>query len=259
MNQAVRKQTNAPPEPAPVTARLLWSMLLSLVLLVAVGYVGQSLTRATSFPIKKVTVEGDFRFLTPGYIQTLVGQSLSGGFFQVDVQKIRHDLVEEPWVMEATIERIWPDVLRVSISEQRPAAKWGKHALLNTTADVFAPGVGSFPEDLPQLSGPVGSESEVLATYRLIAGRLTALDLAVAWLELSERGAWTVGLRDETRLILGRHRIDERLRRFRLAFESALKENWHNVESIDLRYTNGFAIQERKTEKAEFGLEKRGG
>jgi cell division protein FtsQ len=259
MNQAVRKQSQAVPEAAPVTARLLWSMLLTLALLVAVGYVGQSLTRTTSFPIKKVTVEGDFRFLTPGYIQTLVGRSLHGGFFQLDVQEIRRSLLEEPWVMEATIERIWPDVLRVSINEQRPAAQWGKHALLNTAADMFAPGVGTFPQDLPQLSGPVGSESEVLATYRLIAARMAALDLSVAWLELSERGAWTVGLTDETRLILGRHRIDERLQRFRQGFESALKENWHNVESIDLRYTNGFAIQERKLPKADLELEKRGG
>lgn len=259
MNQAVRKQASTPSVHSPLTARSLWSMTLTLILLVAVGYVGQSLTRATSFPIKNVTVEGDFRYLTPGYIQTLVGQSLRGGFFQIDVQEIRRSLLEEPWVMEATIERRWPDVLRVAISEQQPAARWGNHALLNTAADVFAPALGTFPQHLPRLSGPVGSETEILSTYRVIAERMMPLGLSVTWLELSERGAWTVGLQNETRLILGRHRINERLQRFRRAFESALKENWSDIESIDLRYTNGFAIQERKLEDSHYGLDKRGG
>lgn len=239
-----------------LSVRALTSMVLTLLLLMAVGYVGQSLTRAASFPIKKVTVEGDFRYLTTEYIQTMVGRSLRGGFFQIDVQEIRRGLLEEPWVMEATIERKWPDALRVAIREQQPAAQWGQHALLNTVADIFAPLSGTFPRDLPHLNGPVGSETEVLKTYRVIAERMEPLGLSVACLELSERGAWTAGFKDQTRLTLGRHRIEERLQRFRRSFESALEANWSNIESIDLRYTNGFAVQARKIEDADDGLER---
>lgn len=259
MSQAVRKSLPQSAERPAVTLRSLMAMLLTLFLLGAVGYVGQSLARATSFPINKVTVEGDFRYLTPGYIQSLVSRSLHGGFFQIDVQEIRRGLLEEPWVMEATIERRWPDVIRVAISEQRPAARWGGHALLNTAADVFAPNLGTFPQDLPRLDGPVGSELEVLTTYRAVTERMRALGLTVASLELSERGAWTVGLTGDTRLILGRNRIEERLERFRLAYDLALRDTWSDVESVDLRYTNGFAIQERKPAEAELEQEKRGG
>jgi len=259
MIQAVRKQSTETLERPVVTVRSLMAMLITLVLLVLIGYVGQSLTRATSFPIKKVAVEGDFRHLTPSYIQTLVSNAVRGGFFQIDVQAIRRGLLEEPWVMDAQVERRWPDAIRVVISEQRPAARWGRSALLNTAADVFAPRLGSFPRDLPQLSGPVGSELEVLGTFRAVADHVRPMGLKVVAVDLSERGAWIVGLNGETRLLLGRNRLEERLARFRLAYDLSLHETWPAVLSVDLRYTNGFAIQERTPETRELREDKKGG
>jgi len=259
VNQAVRRQVATTPAEPPVSPRALVAMVITLGVLAILGYVGQSLSHSTNFPIRKVAVEGNFLFLTPGYIQALVSRSLHGGFFQVDVQEIRSGLLEEPWVRDAQIERRWPDIVRVRIEEQQPTARWGEHALLNTAADVFAPNPGTFPRGLPRLNGPVGSELEVLTTYRMVTERMRALGLKVASLELSERGAWTVGLEGETRLLLGRHRIEERLERFRAAYDLALKATWPEIASVDLRYTNGLAIRERAPRAVGPGEGQRGG
>lgn len=245
MNQAVRRRPVEFDAGSSLSPRVLVSMALTLCLFAGAGYVGQSLLRAASFPINKVNVEGDFRYLTPAYIQSLVTPALRGGFFHVDVQRIRESLIDEPWVRDAQVERVWPDAIKVNIREQRPAARWGRSALLNTEADVFAPSPGSFPGELPQLSGPVGTEREVLTNFRAIATRLGRLELEVEWVALSERGAWTIGLSGPVRVVIGRHRVDERLDRFEAAYARVLQEAWPRLESIDLRYTNGFAVLER--------------
>lgn len=250
MSQAIRRRPADLEPDVNLSPRVLISMALTLCLFAGVGYVGQSVLRATSFPINKVNVEGDFRFLTPAYIQSLVMPALQGGFFHVDVQRIRESLIDEPWVQDAQVERVWPDAINVNIREQRPAARWGRNALLNTEADVFAPSPGSFPGELPRLSGPVGTEREVLTNFRAIDARLARLGLKVEWVALSERGAWTVGLAGPVRLVIGRHRVDERLDRFEAAFARVLEDAWPRLASIDLRYTNGFAVQERGSRAA---------
>jgi cell division protein FtsQ len=170
---------------------------------------------------------------------------LNGGFFQVDVQTIREQLLEEPWIAEAAVERQWPDVIRVAIKEQVPAARWGENALLNSAADVFAPNRASLPDALPRLRGPVGAEAEVLDAYRQMVVQLRKIGLEVGAVSLSQRGAWTITLRDDTELILGRHDIWSRLNRFCLSFDRFLKANWSRIAKIDLRFTNGFSVTER--------------
>jgi cell division protein FtsQ len=67
----------------------------------------------------------------------------------------------------------------------------------------------------------------------------------IARVEMSDRGAWVVELTGGTTLVVGREELDQRLSRFTRAFDHFLKESWEKVDSIDLRYTNGFAVREK--------------
>ena len=197
------------------------------------------------FPIRKVKVDGDFRFLAPDQIEALVSSAVQGGFFEVDVQKIRARILQEPWVLDATVVRAWPDAIRVSIREQRPVARWGPDSLLSAQYRVFKPRNKRLPEGLAVLHGPPGSEPDVWSTYQQVQAALEPLALKVAELELSERRAWRVTLTDGATLVLGRHFVRERLERFARAWPLALEPNWARVASLDLRYTNGFAVRPR--------------
>jgi cell division protein FtsQ len=203
-----------------------------------------------AFPIRKVTVDGDFRYLAPANIRQAVTGAVRGGFFHVDVRHVREMLLGEPWVREASVQRLWPDTLHVSIVEQQPVAYWGANALLNDAADIFAPNRASFPGGLAQLDGPVGSETETLALLRQAAERLAPLGLVVASVRLSERRALAIGLRDGVTIVLGRRAVQDRLARFVAAYQRVLRANWSRVGVIDLRYTNGFSIRERAASPA---------
>lgn len=239
--QAAKRVAKVPLRPQP----WLWGIV---VLALAVG--GWKLAHwaldPQTFPVRKLSVDGNFRYLASTAIEALVSPVARGGFFKVNVQGIRVQILREPWVLDATVKRVWPETLQISIVEQRPIARWGKDALLSEQTQVFAPDPASIPPGLVRVHGPVGSEAEVWATYLKVKGLLTPLGLKIASVELSDRRALHIELSDGASLILGRHFIDQRLARFITAWPRLLRDHWSRVQGIDLRYTNGFAIRERK-------------
>lgn len=246
LDERIRPQ--AAPRPQEETPRrpLGWLFtLLAVALVAALLTVAGEVRDPAAFPIRKVTVDGDFRYLAPANIRKVVSGAVRGGFFHVDVQHVRETILQEPWVREATVQRLWPDTLHVSIVEQHPVAYWGESALLNDKADIFVPGKASFPAGLIRLDGPVGSEMDTLEAYRHAQARLAPLGLEVAAVSLSERRAQTLRLADGATVVLGRRAAADRLERFVAAYQQVLRDNWGRIAVIDLRYTNGFSIRER--------------
>ncbi len=219
--------------------------LLAAALVAAAAMLFEELRDPMAFPIRRVTVDGDFRYLALAKLRKTVSDAVRGGFFHVDVQHVRETIMEEPWVREATVQRLWPDMLNVSIVEQVPIAYWGEHALLNDAGDLFVPARASFPAGLIRLDGPVGSEVETLEAWRHAVARLKPLGLEVVAVSLSERRALTLRLTDGATLVLGRRAAYDRLERFIAAYRTVLHDNWARISVVDLRYTNGFSIRER--------------
>lgn len=209
------------------------------------GFLTQKLLDPAAFPIRKIAVEGEFQHLTAEHVQTVVSNAVNGGFFDVDVTKVRAHILDEPWIFDAAVRRVWPDTIRVSIREQNAVARWGEYALLNQTADIFVPNLEDIPAGLVVLNGPIGSESELLSWYIAVKNRFDAVGLGITHISLSDRRAWAIELDDGVKLVVGRHAVADRLSRFSSAFERVLKENWDRVALVDLRYTNGFAIREK--------------
>ena len=221
---------------------------LSFLMFVYGGYLAQRLLDPAAFPIKKIAIEGEFRYLMPEHLERAVSQAIDAGFFRVDVAAVRERILTEPWVYDAAVQRIWPDMLRVSITEQSAVARWGKYGLLNGKADIFVPDAGNTPDGLAVLDGPLGAEEEVLNRYLAMRRELGRVGLSVATLSLSARRAWQLEIEDGATLIIGRDAVAERLVRFTRAYETVLKPRWLRIARVDLRYTNGFAITESRDE-----------
>lgn len=213
------------------------------------GYLAQKLFDPSAFPITKIAVEGEFHQITSDHVEALVSNAVDGGFFSVDVANVRNRILDDPWIFDAAVQRVWPDTIRVSIREQDAVARWGEYALLNEFADIFVPNGDDIPSYLPKLNGPIGTESEMLSRYTAARSRLQKLGLNIAQIEMSDRRAWVMELTSGTSLVIGREELDQRLSRFSHAYDRFLKDSWEKVESIDLRYTNGFAVREKNVEE----------
>jgi len=185
VSQAKPRQTEpAPPRVPPIM--ILFGIMVALTI-AGVSWSWQMLSDPTALPIRRVMVEGEFKHLTPEHVQTVVVRAVHGGFFAVKVNEIRDELLIDAWIRDANISRVWPDGLRVSIVEQIPVARWGDYGLLNARADIFVPPPEDLPRDLPQLSGPLGSEIEVLKRYEYIRTQLADIGLVPQAVSQSDR------------------------------------------------------------------------
>lgn len=192
--------------------------------------------------INTVRLDSPLHRVTAADVRTILARYTESGFLGVDVQDLRDELEGNPWVAQATVRRVWPDVLVVSIREQQPIARWSESALLNVDGEIFTPPLRGPENDLPALGGPNGTQALVWEQYETFSRMLMDLDMSVASLEVSDRGSWVLGIAGGPQLRLGRDQAVERLGRFVDAYRSGLQDHLADARTIDLRYSNGFSV-----------------
>lgn len=245
---ATRNQSQ---ETAPVL-RLRWVAILILVPLILAGlsWGFLQLTDPASFPVKTIRIETRLKQVGRDDIRRAVLDHVQQGFLRVDVDSIRHELESLPWVAHASVRRSWPDVLIVGVEEQQAVARWSNGGLLNASGDLFRPEDEKPWSSLPLLRGPKQTEQILMKEYQAMQGMLTPLGLRISHLTMNERRAWSLNLDNGLKLRLGRNDAHLRLLRFVRVYAKVLKPRQEKIDSVDLRYTNGFAVRWRDNASA---------
>lgn len=211
------------------------------LLLLIVSSLG-ALTWALDRPVRVVSIDGSFQRVSPGQIETAVAPFAREGFMSANLADIQRAVEALPWVDHARVARHWPNSLHVTVTEQTAAARWGESGLLNTRGELFIREAAHVPAELPRLSGPEGSESQVAERYLSVQGRMLEAGMRVAALRLDERGAWEMDLDSGVTVRLGRRDVDERIDRFIKTTSQVIAHRLSEINYVDMRYSNGFAI-----------------
>jgi len=204
--------------------------------------------------------DSQLHYVSPAAVRASIAGRFRGNFFTVDLDEARAVFESVPWVRHATIRRIWPNTLRVRIEEQQPLALWNENQMINTWGEAFTANTGELDDDadLPQFSGPDGSQELVVQRYAELARWFAPLDLRVKELDLSPRYAWRATLSNDLVLDLGRDPAADapdplglpgalpfaaRIQRFVQAWPAvAARLEGRTLTQADLRYPNGFAL-----------------
>ena len=211
------------------------------LLLVLVGALG-ALSWALDRPVRVISIDGSFQRVSPGEIEKAVAPFATQGFMSADLADIQRAVETLPWVDHARIARRWPNSLRVTVIEQTAAARWGESGLLNTRGELFVRTATHVPPELPHLSGPEGTESQVAQRYLAAQGRMLEAGMRIAALRLDERGAWEMDLDSGVTVRLGRRDVEERIERFIHTASQVIAHRLTEIGYVDMRYSNGFAI-----------------
>ena len=62
-----------------------------------------------------------------------------------------------PWVRHASVRRVWPNALAVTLEEYKPLGTWGSDQLVSVDGELFTANQGELEEDLPAFDGPDGT------------------------------------------------------------------------------------------------------
>jgi cell division protein FtsQ len=193
-------------------------------------------------PVRVISIDGSFQRVSPGQIEQAVAPFARLGFMSADLGDIQRAVEALPWVDHARIARQWPQGLHVTVTEQTAAARWGEAGLLNTRGELFVRAAAHVPAELPRLSGPEGTETEVAQRYLSAQGRMVEAGMRIAAMRVDERGAWEMDLDSGITVRLGRRDVDERIDRFIRATSPVIAHRQTEINYVDMRYSNGFAI-----------------
>jgi len=235
--------------PAPAATHQRHARLVGLSLaaaLLALAVVADRLLQPDAYPVKQVSFEGEFHYVTPEQLKRVVGEQAAGSYFALDLAKLEAAARSIPWVDQVSIRREWPQSLHVRYTEHRLVAHWGDGRWLSASGALLQlPGHEAL-ERLPGLSGPEGTHPRVLARYRQYREALEAVGLELDGLELGPRYSWvarvSAGDGVSFSLLLGKTEPGARLQRFLRSYVMTLAPTAARIRYVDLRYPNGFAV-----------------
>lgn len=196
--------------------------------------------------VSLVRVEGQLINLKEDEVRTAVAGVMHESLLRIDLDQIKHNLESLPWVRKANVGREWPDTLIIDVTEQQAIARWRRRQLLNQDGQVFSPDNIGMLVSLPYLEGPQGTEFEVMQQYQKFSQLLYPQGLKVSALHMNERGAWTITLDNNTTVKVGNESVMSRMRRFVTFIDMDATGGLNNIETIDLRYSNGIAVESRQ-------------
>lgn len=216
------------------------------VFVAGLGWAVYRLTDPSMLPVKTVRVGGDLVHVGRAQLSGTVAPFAEAGLLRVDIDEVRDALEALPWVDRAEVRRAWPDALEIGIREQRPVARWGEEALVNHRGELFHPPRDQWPRRLPELAGPEGNAAEIASRFSELRNLLAPLGIELTALVQDERRSWRLRLANGIDIRLGRKQTAERLLRFMRLYPRVLSARADDIERVDLRYTNGFAVAWRK-------------
>lgn len=224
--------------------KLSWKRIgMTLMSLAGVGAAAGVVLWSLDQPIDKVKVSGRFARVSAADVDRAVKQQVRNvGLVSVDLDTVRYAIEQIPWVDSVTVQRAWPHGLAVVVTEQVAAARWRQSGLLNTRGELFVADSRHVPLELAQLSGPDGTETEVAKHYLAWQGRVAEAGMRIVALRYDARGAWEFDLANGVTVRLGRRQFDDHFERFMSTAIKVVSQRANDIEYVDMRYTNGFAI-----------------
>ena len=226
-----------------VLVRLLaWMLAIALVAMPVVAVLNGWIA-GDRWPMRRLEVSGPFQRVSAEQVRAAVMPQIENGFFAIRMDPIRNSVLALPWVERVEVRKRWPDQLVINLTEHRPFARWGRDKLLSEHGRLFAAPGSPDLQGLPELDGPPERVADVIALYNEAQPLFVGTGQRVQGVSVSDRGSWTLKLRDGTEVIVGRSDPQVRLGRFaHLLPQLAAGRPGQALLRADLRYTNGFSL-----------------
>ncbi|MGF1543074.1 MAG: cell division protein FtsQ/DivIB [Parvularculaceae bacterium] len=152
-------------------------------------------TRNAGFEVRRVTLRGGHQTAHQEILDALdapIGASL----FAIDLGAARARVEALGWVRAASVSRLWPDAIHVSIRERRPAAVWqldGDLTLIDAAGAPIRPVNAYEYSYLPMIVG-VGAPDAAAGVLEALNGAPAVAERATALVRVGER-RWNVRLK----------------------------------------------------------------
>lgn len=219
-------------------------LVTSLAVIAALAALYMQMMQPGRLPLRVIEVRGEFSHLDSAAIEGEVINAIDGGFFDVNMQRVRGAVLHIPWVEQVSVQRVWPDTLRLSVTEQVPFAQWGERSLVNVHGEIFRPTDTGDTQGLVRLDGADEFAGLMVDFQQSLQAQIQQLPLVVRRIALDSMGEWQIDF-DGLTLALGRDDTGRRLRNFTAIYGQLLQANTGSGQPqyVDMRYPHGLAVR----------------
>ncbi|PID34262.1 MAG: cell division protein FtsQ [Thiotrichales bacterium] len=245
-NVASRSQRRKRDWSATFTPRVINSLIVGAVSMILLGggmWLNTWLSDPENLLIQTVEWKGDLNYLTQDDLDALIRPYTATNLYLLDADALERALEAQPWIRSVSLNKVWPEQLVINLEEQFPVAFWGQKHLLNEFGEVFEGELPAKAEIFPTIFSPTGNGREMAERYVKLKKMLDGLGLEIVELTEDESGSWRLKFRQGQEIILGRKEQEKRVQRFRVGYTQELQAKFEDVRRVDLRYTNGFAVE----------------
>lgn len=217
-------------------------VLLFLISAGALAWFVSFLQNPNTLPIQKIQALGTFTMVNESMLRDVVAKTVSGGYFNVNVDEVQQAVEALPWVYQASVGRVWPDTIAINVTEQTALASWATGGIVNTQGTLFKPVETIRPLTLPVFDGPPGKERNMTEFYGMAKEIIAPLDVTIRQLSMDSRHAYRLTLSNGVVILLGKENMQDRLKRFARVYKKVLATRANDIARVDTRYSNGLAI-----------------
>ena len=194
------------------------------------------------WPIRWLEVDGPFERVSAEQVRASLAPLVNGSFFTVDTKLMREIASAMPWVASVSVQKTWPDTVQVTIHEHTPVVHWVDDYLLDARGQPFTVPSANEIQGLPWLESPQGQMELVFENWKKFDDKLEAIGQQIERLTLDPRGSWSARLSGGTEVKLGKGDIFKNLDMLVSTWAGLMQGQAMAPISVDLRYTNGFAV-----------------
>ena len=224
------------------SAGVIVTLLLFVMASAGVAWVYNGMIAQERWPIRWLEIDGPFERVGAEQVRAILTPLVKGSFFTVNTGLMHGTASEMPWVSGVNVQKSWPDTVQVTILEFTPVVHWIDGYLLDANGKKFTVPSADDIQGLPWLESPQHQLELVFENWKKFDDHLVLIGQRVERLSLDARGSWSVRLSGGTEVRLGKGDIFKNLDMLLSTWAGLMQGQELPPVSVDLRYTNGFAV-----------------
>ncbi|AGP49678.1 cell division protein FtsQ [Psychrobacter sp. G] len=177
-------------------------------------------------------------------LQHVMNQQSVSSFFTSDLQALRDITTGLAWVDQVSISRDWQKGIVVTVLPKQAVANFGTERLVDATGNVFVPADSRdlTQENFATLQGNMTQAPVIMQQMQQVNDWYARLGLQVEDIILSPRMTWLIRFDNGLRIIVDNENTAQKLLNLSQLLGNQLKNRRDEIQSVDLRYKNGFTI-----------------
>ena len=230
------------------------------------------ITSHSHFTLKNVVLEvmnTDNPNVDAQEIQQAIKTTLNGTILSTDLEMMVEQILDNPWVEQVVVRRVWPDTIVLRLQERRIIALWNNEHLISELGEVTNIPVSDFRKVekklgcyLIKIEGPKNFLSKIVARAEIANNLLTTINKKLLHLRLTEQFSWEAKTTGGMTFRFGgddlRGPMHYRLENFTKSYSNLANKlaekgiGSTQIQYVDLRYAKGFAIRTKNKKNKSF-------